>query len=398
MAASDENNLRKEKVMKFYMHAGSGNHGCEAIVRSTAKMAGERPVLYSEHPEEDLANKLDEICDIRLQGGSRSKKNPAFILCKAVEVLLKNSKPKQWYAYKNVISDAKAGELYVSIGGDNYCYGANPYLIYLNDALNKKGARTGLWGCSIEPEVLKDPKIIDDMEKYSFISARETITYNALKSAGLNKVYLYPDPAFTLETRECALPEQFKTSGIVGINISPLVQKLDKTSSLVVENYVELVRYILKNTDLTIAFIPHVCKTGNDDRESIRHLLSLFPDEKERLIAFIENKDMDCRELKYIISRCRFMITARTHASIAAYSTCVPTLVVGYSVKARGIAKDLFGTHEHYVADIHDLQGMNDLTDCFRWIMEREDQIREQLVNEMPEYIEKAKAAGSLLK
>ena len=51
-------------------------------------------------------------------------------------------------------------------------------------------------------------------------------------------------------------------------------------------------------------------------------------------------QDCNCEELKGYISRCRFFIGARTHATIAAYSSQVPTLVVGYSVKAKGIAKD----------------------------------------------------------
>ena len=44
--------------MKIYMyaHGGSGNHGCEAIVRSTSKilkeLGYERPILISANPAE----------------------------------------------------------------------------------------------------------------------------------------------------------------------------------------------------------------------------------------------------------------------------------------------------------------------------------------------------------
>lgn len=48
-------------------------------------------------------------------------------------------------------------------------------------------------------------------------------------------------------------------------------------------------------------------------------------------------EDAPCGDLKGYISRCRFLVAARTHASIAAYSTGVPALVAGYSVKARGL-------------------------------------------------------------
>lgn len=383
--------------MKFYMHAGSLNHGCEAIVRSTAKMTEDGIELFSQHPEEDLDVGLRKICDIKSQGGSRSKSNPLFILVKAVEVLTGKHDLKHWYANYRAVNSARPGDLYLSIGGDNYCYGANPYLIYLNRALNQRGARTGLWGCSIEPETLRDPKIIEDMKRYAFISARETITYNALREAGLRNVYLYPDPAFTLEKVECALPEQFSDGNVVGINLSPLVQKLDMSGKIVLENYVELVDAILNETDMQIALIPHVCKAGNDDRESMKVLAQRFPDNSR--ICFV-NQDgrMECGKLKYAISKCRFMITARTHASIAAYSTNVPTLVAGYSVKARGIARDIFGSEDRYVMDIRDMQKPHDLLDKFRFIRENEEQVRNHLQNVMPEYIEKASEAAVLLK
>ena len=54
-------------------------------------------------------------------------------------------------------------------------------------------------------------------------------------------------------------------------------------------------------------------------------------------------------ELKGFIARCRFFVGARTHATIAAYSSCIPTFSVGYSIKAKGIAQDIFGTYKNYV-------------------------------------------------
>ena len=86
--------------------------------------------------------------------------------------------------------------------------------------------------------------------------------------------------------------------------------------------------------------------------------------------------DHSAEELKGYIARCRFMVAARTHASIAAYSEQVPTLVVGYSVKARGIAKDLFGTDENYVASVQSFKRKENLSDSFRWLMVQEDNIR----------------------
>ena len=100
--------------------------------------------------------------------------------------------------------------------------------------------------------------------------------------------------------------------------------------------------------------------------------------------------DCNCMELKGYIARCRMFIGARTHATIAAYSTCVPTLVLGYSVKSKGIAKDLFGTDEHYVLPVKGLRCDTALADGFKWLLMNEDQIRDHLKTCMPEYVNNA--------
>jgi polysaccharide pyruvyl transferase WcaK-like protein len=68
-------------------------------------------------------------------------------------------------------------------------------------------------------------------------------------------------------------------------------------------------------------------------------------------------------EYKYAISQCAFFICTRTHASIAAYSTNVPTLVLGYSNKAIGIARDM--GLEKFVLDISQLLDNDMLVERF---------------------------------
>ena len=99
-------------------------------------------------------------------------------------------------------------------------------------------------------------------------------------------------------------------------------------------------------------------------------------------------------QLKYLISKCKMFIGARTHATIAAYSTCVPTLVVGYSVKAKGIAKDIFGTYENYVLPVQSLKKEDDLIKAYEWLSTNEKQIRTYLEGFMPEYCKKSLDAG----
>ena len=97
--------------------------------------------------------------------------------------------------------------------------------------------------------------------------------------------------------------------------------------------------------------------------------------------------DCDAETLKGYISRCRFLVAARTHASIAGYSTGVPTLVVGYSVKAKGIACDLFGDDTHYVVPISSLQEPGQLTQAFQWMTSHEAEIRQRYQTMLSEYL-----------
>ena len=68
--------------------------------------------------------------------------------------------------------------------------------------------------------------------------------------------------------------------------------------------------------------------------------------------------------------------------------------MVGYSVKARGIAKDLFGDAEHYVLPVQTLSNPDELIGAYEWMMEREGEIRGRLQEIMPEYCKKAVEAG----
>ena len=107
--------------------------------------------------------------------------------------------------------------------------------------------------------------------------------------------------------------------------------------------------------------------------------------------------DHNCMQLKGFIARCRMFIGARTHATIAAYSSCVPTLVAGYSVKSIGIARELFGTDENYVLPVQKFEKTDDMTNAFCWLMEHEEEIRTHLMSIMPEYKERVLQAKELV-
>ncbi|MFC2145557.1 polysaccharide pyruvyl transferase family protein, partial [Actinomycetota bacterium] len=93
-------------------------------------------------------------------------------------------------------------------------------------------------------------------------------------------------------------------------------------------------------------------------------------------------------------SSCRMFIGARTHATIAAYSTCVPTLALGYSVKSKGIARDIFGDEKGLVLPIQEITHERQLINYFNQLCERENDLIRYLKAVMPSYIEKTWQAG----
>lgn len=267
-------------------------------------------------------------------------------------------------------------------------------IMLANRMFHHNGGKTMLVGCSIEPELLKREDVRKDMAVYTAIFARESITYEALKAANIQTdVYLIPDSTFTLEAKILPLPEGFQTGNTVGINISPMIIESETEAGITLKNYQNLVQYILEKTDMSVVLIPHVVWERNDDRKAIAKLYEDFVD-NPRVLAI---GDRSCEELKGFIKHCRFFIGARTHATIAAYSTQVPTLVVGYSVKAKGIAKDLFGTYEKYVLPVQELKQEEQLIEAFQWLMGQEQDIIRQYNVIMPAYIRQARKLGEIM-
>lgn len=374
----------------LYMHTGSGNHGCEALVRTTSKvLRGPQDVLlWSLAKEEDeYYGSADMVEEVIKSEQIKKYSLPYF------EALIKRKLLHQEDANKKVfLKNIFKNNVAVSIGGDNYCYPwSAKQAVELDKEIRKHCRFNVLWGCSIDEDAIT-PEVREDLEGFDLITARESITYQTLKKFNSNTIQV-ADSAFLLETENLLLPENFIEKNTVGINVSPLIMKYGTEDSLILENYERLIAFILKETDMNVCLIPHVVWKNNDDRVPCRFLYEKFKNSNR--ISMIE--DGNCQQLKGYISRCRFLVAARTHATIAAYSTDVPTLVVGYSVKSRGIAKDLFGTDKNYVLPVQQFEKPEDLTNNFSWIMEHEQEQIDRLRQIMPEYKQKAIEAQNVL-
>lgn len=379
----------------LYNHGGSENHGCEALVRTVCELFKEENlILYSEMPQQDLHYGIQQFANVKSAKNAYSKLSPSFI--KAYYSLKKKNDyfPLDILPYRKTIKEFRTGDIEISVGGDIYCYDDYPKYIQLHQMICQRGCKTILLGCSLNEKLFNDPKFVEDMKSYDYISARESLTYELLKKAGLKSIGLSPDSAFTLPKEEVQLPSNFIENNTVGINVSPLVMEREQEDNVLLDNYRNLIAYILNKTDYAVALIPHVIWSGNDDRSILNKLYDEFK-KSERIVVI---QDCNCMQLKGYIAKCRFFVGARTHATIAAYSTEVPTLVVGYSIKSRGIAKDIFGREENYVIPIEQIKEENKLTQAFIWLQENENHIKEHLKKRMPQYIKDAENVKEKIK
>ena len=371
------------KKIMLYNHGGCENRGCEAIVRSTAALfAGKAEMsLASDQPQLDKQAKLDQIRRII------SSEIAPYSLRRFINSIgFRLGIPReQEVARKHgtVIDLGKRSDVSLSIGGDTYCYGHQEHLQVINGRLRRAKKPMVLWGCSVEPDIMHG-QTLEDLRAYDLIVARESITEAAMKDAGL-PVMRWCDPAFTMASEELPLPQGWKEGKTVGLNVSPLVLNKAKDGGKALDAFAALVRHILDTSDCAVALIPHVFWTHDNDLDALGKIKARFEDEP-RVFILPDAKQLTAIQLKGYIKRLSALVTARTHASIAAYSACVPTLVIGYSVKAKGIARDLFGDDAGHLIPVQELSGEGELIAAYDALMARAQQESEFLTERIPVY------------
>lgn len=380
--------VQKETIM--YAHGSAYNHGCEAIVRSTVDLLSlkkEKTLLFSNNIQGDLDYKIDDIVNVQPINETDVEPNSPLGIIYRVCSRLYSDHEKMYHRFfgkKRYEYLYNQGDVALSIGGDNYCYPSGLEALGLrNYWLNKKGTKTVLWGATLS-ERFMTPDVVEDLNRYSLICVRESDSFELLKKHAVKtKIILTPDPAFALKTQETNWDSNQKE--IIGINISPYVFDCSE-NDVRLKNYITLIKWILTETDFEVALIPHVVfpDIRNNDILFAEKLKAFFAEEQR---VFIVGDMYNCCQIKSLISKCKLFVGARTHSTIAAYSTGVPTLVVGYSEKSIGIAKDLFGTAEGYVCSVQDMVEENQLLKNFKNLLNNEKSSRAFLKERIPEYV-----------
>jgi len=287
------------------------------------------PILLSTHfPEQDREFGLDKLVD-RLIPADLS-----FVPEEKRQPDLSSREKVAAKIYRDALSEIDEDTICIGVGGDNYCYPNWHRQSIFHRTAKACGGQSVLWGCSIQPEMMSD-EMVDVLRTHDVIYARESLTALALRDHGIKNVICQPDPAFSLAPEKIPLPDGFGKN-TVAINLSPLALR---RSAGLMDAFAETVRLLLNCGD-AILFLPHVIMPMDDDRMALRELESRLSPEDQAHICWAP-PDANAAQLKYLISQCSMLVCCRTHASIAGYSTGVPTLVIGYSVKSKGIGLDM---------------------------------------------------------
>lgn len=373
------------KRFLLYGYGGSYNHGAEAIIKTTIQLIREKYsnayIAVSSHfPEQDREYNIDanvffspiqEAWDAEKRAASQSEK----------EQLAREM-------YHDALNFITPDTVCLSVGGDNFCYPNWHRQAVFQCSAAKNSAPSILWGCSVEPAAITS-EMTEVLGSYTHILARESLTYIALRDKCIDTdVQLLPDPAFRLNFEPIELPPNFQSGDIVGINISPLVIRRESVPGIINDNFVCLINHILTHTSMKVALIPHVVMPADNDNAALSELFQLLPEQLRSRVWLVDEK-LSASQLKYVISKCRFLVCSRTHASIAAYSSGVPTLVIGYSVKSTGIAEDL-GVSE-FVIDIENIKLPHSVKDAFTKLFSQEDKVRSILVDKTEDYLKQSK-------
>lgn len=371
------------KKIMLYNHGGCGNRGCEAIVRSTAalfegKAAFSLTSLEPVYDRQAGLKGIDRIVSSEISPYSLRR------VINSVGFRLGMPREQEVARKHSTVTDlGRASDICLSIGGDTYCYGHQEHLQVINGRLRRAGKPMVLWGCSVEPDIMHG-QTLEDLRAYDLIVARESITEQAMKEAGL-PVIRWCDPAFTMAREELPLPRGWLERKTVGLNVSPLVLAKAQDRSRALDAFAALIRHILDTSDHAVALIPHVFWAHDNDLDALGEIKARFASEP-RVLMLPDAEKLTAIQIKGYISRLSALVTARTHASIAAYSTAVPTLVIGYSIKARGIARDLFGDEAGHLIPVQELSGEGELIATYNAMMARGVQERAFLEERIPAY------------
>lgn len=400
-------------MKRFYLTGQRtfGNRGCEAIVRSTVGLLRERfrdiEVLV---PSSNVVRDRTQWPDAAEHGvrfvEAYSPRHAAYWV-NLQRLPLPALKRAGWPFpmpgwLKRQMSQADA---VLAIGGDNYSldYRIPSPLIGMDKLAMDLDIPVVLWGASVGP-FDREPDfagaVAEHLARMRLVAVRESVSRDYLvEKLGLDNVVRMADPAFTLQKQAVDLqpfwPEG--ANGVLGVNVSSLIERYKREGQNLRGEVAGFLRRAVRKHGMGVLLVPHVGSLRADDPAGDATYMAALLEHCRDLgdcVRMMPN-DLNAAQIKHVIGSLRFFIGARTHATIAALSSGVPTVSIAYSVKARGINRDLFG-NEDAVLHTNEVSETT-LQQRLDWLLREEQSLRVMLAARIPALQRAARDAAAMV-
>lgn len=392
------------KKAPTFLLVGNGpyaNRGCEAIVRGTVEILSqcwpEARYFLSSFGVDDTNHDAINESDARIT--HRPHEYYWYHRFDSdwwqYRVFHRYSKLWQYGAsFRSQFQAALKSDIILQIGGDNYSleYGYPAQYVELDRVLLSTGKPLVLWGASIGSAHNNetDRLLGEHLQKFDLILARETETYAFLQSLGLNdKLQLVADPAFLLRPEPIELSPELQSvlnSHPIGINFSTHAGTFSRISQDKWHQIASECITSIASLGVPILLVPHVTVPEGDDYKFLK--IAMEHARCSTNNVHLLPGTLTAAQYKYIISQLRVFIAARAHAVIAALSSSVPTILIGYSAKSEGINYDIYGTHDWLI------HGENltpvELSSKLNNILREEVRLRQEIGVKIPTMVNRA--------
>lgn len=165
------------------------------------------------------------------------------------------------------------------------------------------------------------------------------------------KIYELPDVAVLLRSKKTATVDKlllqinaqdgFCTVGPSFV-VSNAFQKVSVDYSLLMAN---LCDHLAKSTQWKIVLVPHCRATSTSHWDDIDVCEKIYDQSKSKERIFVLRQDLDVQEVKSLIANSKVAIGSRFHFIVAALSSSIPCIAVGWSHKYYELM-EMFGQEE----------------------------------------------------
>jgi colanic acid/amylovoran biosynthesis protein len=315
------------------------------------------------------------------------------------EFVLKGRRMREWKSADVVVSIV--GDTYTTMGVGWSCHFRRTLELFCLHLLNIPCVFISASPGPFAPAVKRFLSVLA-LNRVSAVIVREPLSVDYLIKIGVNPERLLSAacPAFLLSpvdrprVEEILSKEGLGGSGpVIGISLAEYNFNVTQSASFQVNEstkkaYLDFVTFLLENTKARVVFIPHVYSTadsGNLPVPGVDHRIM------GEMVEYVSKKGWGGRvgmlmglyspeELKGILGSLDFFIAGRLHAGIGALSQNVPTILISYGVKHRGVAKML-----GQLDAVCDSSEIEKLPRIFSSMWERRTEIRRHLQSKTPQ-------------